>query len=122
MLNLLSKIKIIDNTGGKLGIIIKRLKPKTIKAYASIGHIVSISMRKSEGKIKRKKVYEGMIVRTKKKGNMINKQKIGGHSIIWDDNGAILVKKDSTPIGTRIKGPICKSLKYKNMKIGALKI
>ena len=51
---------------------------------------------------------------------MINKQKIGGHSIIWNDNGCILVKKDNTPIGTRIKGPICKSLKYKYLKIEAL--
>ena len=51
MLNLLSKISVIDNSGGKLGMIIKRKKPKTIKAYASVGHIITISMKKAEGKI-----------------------------------------------------------------------
>lgn len=138
MLNLLSKIKIIDNTGAKSGIMIKRLKPKTIKSYASIGDVISFSVRKTinQNKVKRKKVYQAMIVRTRKKGNGIKlnrkngnnleikniNQKLGGHSIIWDDNAAVLIKRDNTPIGTRIKGPICKSLRYKHLKIFSLKV
>ena len=93
---LLSKIKIIDNTGAKSGIMIKRLKPKTIKSYASIGDIVSFSVRKTinQNKVKRKKVYQAMIVRTKKRGNQIKikrnngieiqnrKQRLGGHTVV----------------------------------------
>ena len=140
MVNLLSKIQIIDNTGAKAGIMIKRLKPKTIKSYATVGDVISLSVRKTinQNKIKRKKVYQALIVRTKKKGNLlklcidpknppqsirsIKSQKLGGHSIIWDDNAAILIKKDYVPIGTRIKGPICKSLKLRYLKIASLKI
>lgn len=151
MLNILSNIKIIDNTGAKSGIMIKKLIPKTStkNSPATVGDVISFSVRKTinQNKIKRKKVYQALIVRTKKSGNLIknrnmipsdlsfknfpfffNKnfksQKLGGHSIIWDDNAAILVKssknkKELIPIGTRIKGPICESLKLQE---GCLKI
>ena len=49
-------------------------------------------------------------------------QKFGGHLISWNDNAVVLikiVKSDFQPIGTRIKGPICKSLKLQK---GCLKI
>lgn len=177
MLNILSNIKIIDNTGAKSGIMIKKLIPKTStkNSPAKIGDVISFSVRKTinQNKIKRKKVYKALIVRTKKTGNIIKKkefvsnslnksdpcyssftsslstsfsnqsinehtpfyspynfnnnfksQKFGGHSIFWNDNAAILVKssknnKELIPIGTRIKGPICQSLKLQE---GCLKI
>jgi|SaaInlStandDraft_4_1057021.scaffolds.fasta_scaffold43157_1 large subunit ribosomal protein L14 len=129
MLNLLSQLKIIDNTGAKSGITIKRLKPKTStkNSYATVGDILSFSVRKTinQNKIKRKKVYQALIVRTKKRGNMIksNKsQKLGAHSIRYDDNAGVLIKinnKEYIPLGSRIKGPICKSLKLQE---GCLKI
>lgn len=196
MINLLSKVAIIDNSGAKEGIMIKRLIPKTStkNSPATVGHIISISVRKTipftkkgnisnsggqitqkKNKIQRKNVYQALVVRTKKINNLINKkdiqkdplqknllnkdleiknslgifsnsfynfewkgesklktgywfknnlnsQKLGGHKITWKDNAVILiklVKSEFQPIGTRIKGPICKSLK---MQKGCLKI
>ena len=223
MINLLSKVSIIDNSGAKEGIMIKRLIPKTStkNSPATVGHVISISVRKTvpfarkanatnpggqiiqkKNKVQRKNVYQALIVRTKKNNNIIQKkeyqnfissqgnaeikkniskektniqknfggeyanniykfrnnsvynfkspystpservekktnllkshnyffknnlntQKLGGHKISWKDNAAVLIKlikSEYQPIGTRIKGPICKSLK---MQKGCLKI
>lgn len=233
MINLLSKINIIDNSGAKEGIMIKRLVPKVSsrpqKGFAKVGHIISLSVRKtipntisgsassrnagpqSGSRVKRKNVYQGIVVRTKKLNNIIQKkeyvrvssssrpsdrldsrsvlsaenmqssparpttsrspvndfslrnhllisrseittlrhgcsqsaetlfklnhplhfknnfssQKLGGHTVTWQDNAVVLVSRGSPrggefqPIGTRIKGPICQSLKLQK---GCLKI
>ena len=94
MINLLSTINIIDNSGAKEGIMIKRLIPKTStkNSPATVGHVISISVRKTipfarkansnisggqpiqkKNRVQRKHVYQALIVRTKKKNNFIKK-------------------------------------------------
>lgn len=75
MIRLLSKVKIIDNSGGLLGRCIKILKPKVQgspkKAYASVGDLILISVLKTipGSKIKKGDLFKAVVVRTKKRPN-----------------------------------------------------
>lgn len=160
MLNLLSKVKIIDNTGGQIGRMIKRIRPKTTtkNSAAKVGDIILVSVIKTQNnaKIKRKGKYYGIVVRTKKTNNWIYKheinkgkeakqeiskkwwgtteelyyknnrikEKLGGKEERYEDNAIVLIKEDKkkhekNPIGTRIKGPISKTVKIQE---GGLKL
>lgn len=121
MIGLLSKVHIIDNSGGLTGRCIKILKP--IRSHAQVGDLILLSLIKtiktpgtnqSASKVKKGDVVKGVIVRTKSSDK----------SVKWDENAVVLVKtnpktSDYTPIGTRIKGPISSSLKN---RIGCQKI
>ncbi len=57
-----------------------------------------------------------MIVRTRTEV----RRKDGSYSR-FDDNAAVLIKEDGTPIGTRVFGPVARELRDKNfMKIVSL--
>ncbi len=102
MLQLLSKVKIIDNSGGKKGRVIKILNNKKI---GKIGDLVLVSILKNQpsSKIRKGTIHMGIIVRTKVRSNR------NPYNIVWSDNAIALVKKQKNniiPIGSRIKGPI----------------
>lgn len=121
MVQLLSKVLIIDNSGGRVGTCIKILNPKG-KKIANIGDLILVSIKKNipNSKVKRGGIYKALIVRS-------NKGLKSRHTYTkWFSNSIILVKKalskkkfDFTPIGTRIKGPI--SMRLKKMT-GCLRI
>lgn len=180
MIGLLSKVNIIDNSGGLEGKCIKILNPKSTKSgrkqrTAQTGDLILISLTKSLPAIsstapRKGNIYKALIVRTKKESNKYTKnintsrepiestsQGIIENSKIlkwndfhylksrlenkslnqtetkqhnkyelklkmdtiknsFDDNSIVLVKVnknslDYSPIGTRIKGPICKKIK-----------
>lgn len=113
MIQLLSNIKITDNSGVLLGKTIKILKPKNAK-IGQVGDLILISSQAqiANSGIKPGSIFKAIIVRTKTQ-NISNVS-----SIRWDENAAVLVKlspkgDEYLPIGTRIKSPICASLKYK---------
>ena len=57
-----------------------------------------------------------MIVRTRKEV-----RRKDGTYIRFDENAAVLIKDDKTPIGTRVFGPVARELREKNfMKIVSL--
>ena len=69
-------------------------------------------------KLKKKKIYFGLIIRTKK-----NIFRSNGTFISFDQNNIIFVSKENEPIYNRIKGPIVKEFrkkKKKNIKILSL--
>jgi len=105
MIKLLTKVNIIDNSGGIIGRCIW-LRTKTAK----IGQIIKVSVIATTGnQIQKGDVHWAMIVRTKflQKG------------IKFGDNAVILIKPgDNAPIGSRVKGPI--SAEIKNKKILSL--
>jgi large subunit ribosomal protein L14 len=110
MIGLLSKVKIIDNSGGILGTCLKVLRKAKPQIYAKIGDVIVISVNKitSGSKIQKGDVIKAVVVRTKY-------QKWSR----WSDNAVILIAKgEITPLGTRIKGPISKIIK--NPKIISL--
>jgi large subunit ribosomal protein L14 len=61
-------------------------------------------------------VQSAVIVRTRKEV-----RRKDGTYIRFDQNAAVLVKEDGTPIGTRVFGPVARELRDKNyMKIVSL--
>ena len=115
MLQLLSKVKIIDNTGGKVGTCIKILHPKGRKV-ANVGDIILVSVNDTirGSKVNRGGIYKAVIVRT------VGKIRTRPMEIKFNMNAVILIKQalskkkfDFMPIGTRIKGPISSILKRK---------
>lgn len=113
MLQLLSKVKIIDNSGVVKGKVIKILTSKNAK-IGRLGNLILISSQKlipKSGMVSGA-IFKALIVQAKLKAwNPLFKLK-------WDENGVVLVKlapkgDEYLPIGSRIKSPISVSLKNK---------
>ena len=108
MIGLLSKVIIIDNSGGLVGRCIKVLKPGVKYPLGKIGDVIIVSVIKiSSGSLMQKgDIHKALIVRTTKMNNNVK----------WSSNAVILIKGlDFQPLGTRIKGPI-------SNKINSLKV
>ena len=68
------------------------------------------------GRVKKGEVLQAVVVRTAK-----GVKRKDGSVIRFDSNAAVLVNKQSEPIGTRIFGPVPRELRAKNhMKIISL--
>ena len=96
-----------DNSGAKkLNVI--RLKGGSYRRYASIGDVVTVSVRAAipNSKVEKGKIFQAVIVRTKKEI-----RRVDGSYIRFDDNAAVLINKDNQPVGTRIFGPVARELR-----------
>lgn len=108
-----SVLKVIDNSGAKIVRCIKVLGGFN-KRYARLGDIIVVSVQqlrnksKKTSKVLKGDVFRALVVRTK-----INKQIKDGSSMILQENSVVLINKQGNPIGTRIIGPIPKTLKKK---------
>ena len=106
-----------DNSGAKkLNVI--RLKGGSYRRYASIGDVVTVSVRAAipNSKVEKGKIFQAVIVRTKKEI-----RRVDGSYIRFDDNAAVLINKDNQPVGTRIFGPVARELRNRGfMKIASL--
>ena len=116
MIQVQSKLKVIDNSGVK--------KSQAIKIYqgknGKIGDIVLVSVKqvqpKSKTNILKGSLHKALIVRTKykSKGNDSN-------YVSFDENSVLLLKNHNTPMATRILGPVPLQLrKNKQLKIISL--
>ena len=109
-------LKVTDNSGAKTVKCIK-VPGGFKKKIAKLGDIVVVSIQKlrnkakQNAKVKKKEVCKALIVRTKA---MYNKPT--GLSIKFNDNAVVLINKQKNPIGTRIVGPISKTLKRKTFQ------
>lgn len=117
MIQTQTKLKVADNSGAKLLLCIKVLGGSK-RRYASVGDIVTVSVKEAipNSKVKKGSVMKAVIVRTKKeilRGD--------GSYIKFDDNSAVLINQQNEPIGTRIFGPVARELRAKKfMKIISL--
>ncbi len=106
-----------DNSGAKkLNVI--RLKGGSYRRYASIGDVVTVSIRAAlpNSKVEKGKIFQAVIVRTKKEI-----RRADGSYIRFDDNAAVLINKENQPVGTRIFGPVARELRNRGfMKIISL--
>ena len=106
-----------DNSGAKqLNVI--NLKGGSFRRYARIGDIVTVSIRAAipNSKVEKGKIFQAVIVRTKKE-----LRRPDGSYIRFDDNAAVLINKENQPVGTRIFGPVARELRKKGfMKIVSL--
>ncbi len=102
-----SRMKVADNSGARELLVIKVLGSTGIR-YANIGDVVVCTVKSATpgGAVKKGEVVKAVIVRTKK-----GIKRSDGSKICFDDNAAVIVKDDKTPVGTRIFGPVTRELR-----------
>jgi large subunit ribosomal protein L14 len=105
MIQARSIVKIVDNSGAKIGRVFKVLGSAK-KRYATIGELVVLSVQKAEPRkeIKKKAILTALVVRQKSP-----LRRRDGSYIRFDENAVIIVdkkKSEIVPRGNRIFGPI----------------
>ena len=105
-----TRLKVADNTGAKELLVIRCLGGSNRKT-ANIGDVVVCSVKDAipGGAAKKGQVVKAVIVRTKYGISREN-----GSYIKFDDNAAVIIKDDKTPLGTRIFGPVARELRDKD--------
>ena len=116
-------LKVADNSGAKTVKCVKILGGFR-KRYAKLGDIIVVSVQQLRNKSKKtSKVLKGgvfwaLVIRTKTQF-----KKRDGSFFLLSENSVTLLNKQGNPIGTRILGPIPKTLKKKKfMKFVSLSV
>jgi len=100
-------LRVMDNTGALTALCIKVLT-KTPTASARHGDkiIVVIKTIIPEKRVKRGQIHKALVIWLP-----TNKRRLDGSYIKFAVPACILIKRDGTPLGNRIRGPICKELR-----------
>jgi large subunit ribosomal protein L14 len=117
MIQMQSNLEVADNSGARRVMCIKVLGGAK-RRYAHVGDKIVVSVKEAipRGRVKKGDVLQAIVVRT----SQAIKRK-DGSTIKFDKNAAVIVNKQSEPIGTRIFGPVPRELRAKNhMKIISL--
>ena len=112
-----TRLKVADNTGAK-EILCIRVMGGSTRRYAQIGDVIVASVKDATpgGVVKKGDVVKAVVVRSVK-----GARRKDGSYIKFDDNAAVIIKEDKTPVGTRIFGPVARELRDKDfMKIISL--
>ena len=112
-----SRLKIADNSGAREILTIKVLGGSGRKT-ANIGDVIVATVKQATpgGVVKKGDVVKAVIVRTKS-----GARRTDGSYIKFDENAAVIIRDDKSPIGTRIFGPVARELREGNfMKIVSL--
>jgi large subunit ribosomal protein L14 len=112
-----TRLRVADNSGAKELLVI-RILGGTSRRYANIGDIVVCTVKEATpgGAVKKSDVVKAVIVRTK-----TGARRNDGSYVKFDQNAAVIIKEDKTPVGTRIFGPVARELREKSfMKIVSL--
>ena len=112
-----SRLRVADNSGAKEVLVI-RVMGGSVRKYGNIGDIIVCAVKSATpgGVVKKGDVVKAVIVRTK-----TGVRRKDGTYIKFDENAAVIIKDDKTPVGTRIYGPITRELRDgKFMKIISL--
>uniref|UniRef100_A0A1J3K3B9 50S ribosomal protein HLP, mitochondrial n=2 Tax=Noccaea caerulescens TaxID=107243 RepID=A0A1J3K3B9_NOCCA len=115
-------LKVVDNSGAKKVMCIQALK---CRKGARLGDTIVASVKEAipNGKVKKGAVVYAVVVRA-----AMQRGRVDGSEVKFDDNAVVLVdnknkgiKTDRQPIGTRVFGPVPHELrKKKHLKILAL--
>jgi large subunit ribosomal protein L14 len=117
MIQMQTSLAVADNSGAKRVEMIMPIGGSTSK-IARLGDKIKVTVKEAapDGTVKKGKVYNAVVVRTRKEV-----RRKDGTYIRFDENAAVLIKDDGTPIGTRVFGPVARELREKNfMKIVSL--
>ena len=103
-----TRMRVADNSGARELSVIKVLGG-TGRRYANIGDVVTCSVKSATpgGAVKKGEVVKAVIVRTSR-----GVKRSDGSYIKFDDNAAVIVKDDKSPVGTRIFGPVTRELRH----------
>ncbi|WP_215825754.1 50S ribosomal protein L14 [Spiroplasma endosymbiont of 'Nebria riversi'] len=102
-----SQLRVADNTGAKVILVIRNLGGSARK-FTSVGDVIVCSVKQATpgGIVKKGQVVKAVIVRTKKAV-----RRSDGTYIKFSENAAVLIRDDKMPRGTRIFGPIAREVK-----------
>ena len=117
MIQMQTSLEVADNSGARRVEMIMPIGGSTGK-IASLGDRIKVTVKEAspDGTIKKGTVQDAVIVRTRKEV-----RRADGTYVRFDQNAAVLIKEDGTPIGTRVFGPVARELRDKNlMKIVSL--
>lgn len=105
-----TRMKVADNTGAK-EIMCIRVLGGSGRRYANIGDVVVASVKKATpgGTVKKGEVVKAVVVRS-----VHGVKRADGSYIKFDENAAVIIKADKTPVGTRIFGPVARELRDKD--------
>lgn len=112
-----TRLRVADNTGAKELLCIRVMGGST-RRYANIGDIIVATVKDATpgGVVKKGDVVKAVIVRSKS-----GVRRPDGSYVKFDQNAAVVVKDDKTPVGTRIFGPVARELRDEGfMKIVSL--
>ena len=112
-----TRLRVADNTGARELLCIRVMGGST-RRYAAIGDIIVASVKDATpgGVVKKGKVVKAVVVRSKQ-----GMRRNDGSYISFDENAAVIIKDDKTPVGTRIFGPVARELRDNDfMKIVSL--
>ena len=110
MIQMQTNLEVADNSGARRVMCIKVLGGAG-RRYASVGDVIVVSVKEAipRGRVKKGDVLRAVVVRV----NQGMKRK-DGSLIRFDKNAAVIVNKQSEPVGTRIFGPVPRELRAKN--------
>ena len=117
MIQMQTNLEVADNSGARRVMCIQ-VRGGAGRRYAGVGDKIVVSVKEAipRGRVKKGDVLQAIVVRT----SQAIKRK-DGSLIRFDRNAAVIVNKQSEPIGTRIFGPVPRELRAKNhMKIISL--
>ena len=112
-----SRLRVADNSGAKELLCI-RVLGGTGHIVANIGDVIVCAVKDATpgGVVKKSDVVKAVIVRSKS-----GVRRPDGSYVKFDQNAAVVIKDDKTPVGTRIFGPVARELRDKGyMKIVSL--
>ena len=110
MIQMQTMLNVADNSGARKVRCIKVLGGSK-RRYAGIGDVVMAAVQEATpgANVKKKDVVRCVIVRTVKEV-----RRKDGSYIRFDDNAAVVINKDGSPVGTRIFGPVARELREKD--------
>ena len=117
MIQMQTNLEVADNSGARRVMCIKVLGGAG-RRYASVGDVIVVSVKEAipRGRVKKGDVLRAIVVRTAQ-----GIKRKDGSLIRFDKSAAVIVNKQSEPIGTRIFGPVPRELRAKgHMKIISL--
>jgi len=102
-----SRLKGADNSGARVILTIKVLGGSGRK-FAGVGDMIVATVKQAipGGTVKKGDVVKAVIVRT-----VSGIHRTDGSYIKFDENAAVIVKDDKSPVGTRIFGPVARELR-----------
>ena len=112
-----TSLDVADNSGARRVEMIMGIGGSTGRT-ARLGDRIKVTVKEAapDGAVKKGTVQNAVIVRTRKEV-----RRADGTYVRFDQNAAVLIKEDGTPIGTRVFGPVARELRDKNfMKIVSL--
>jgi len=115
MLQMSSKLYVVDNTGAKAVRMIRRLGQ--LKRTAAVGDLIVCNVIES---IPRAGVSKGDVVKAVIVGTRAPIARSDGSFLRFDRNAVVIVDDEGRPKGTRVLAPVARELRDKYMKVVSL--